>query len=199
MRLNQLRNFALTILAAVAVTTATAGEIDVYFSPKGGAAPAIAERIDAAKTSVHVMAYAISEDQITRALIGASKRGVKVRLIVDRHEQGGAGSTASKIKKAGVPTLVDRAHTLMHNKYAVIDDSIVITGSMNWTTSGSEKNAENMLIIENAGLAKIFQADFAKHLAHSTTYSRPTFPGEQQPIPAPTTSISPEPAHAKEP
>lgn len=191
--------FALTILTAAAVNTAAADEITAYFSPNGGAAAAIAKRIDAAKTTVHVTAYAISEDALTRALIAASARGVQVRMIVDRHEQGGPGSTAGKIKKAGVLTRVDRAHALMHNKYAVIDDSIVITGSMNWTTSGDAKNAENTLIIENPDLAKIYQEDFAKHLNHSTTFTTPAFAGEQS-LPTPPAALpSPLPAHAQEP
>jgi len=176
--------FAAWILAALAVATARADEITTYFSPNGGAATAVAARIDAAKTTVHVMAYAISEDQITRALIAAKGRGVAVLLIVDRHEQGGSGSTAAKIKKAGVPTRVDRAHALMHNKTMVIDNSIVITGSMNFSTSGDKKNAENTLIIENPDLAKIFSEDFHKHLDHSTTFTTPDFPGDKR-LPAP--------------
>lgn len=187
------------IFAAVLATAAKGAEITVYFSPNGGAAAAIVERVDAAKKTVHVMAYAISEDGITRALIAASKRGVEVRLIVDRHEQGGAGSTAGKIKHAGVPTTVDRAHALMHNKTMVIDDSIVITGSMNFTISGDKKNAENTLIIEDPGLAKIFDEDFHSHLAHSSTCTTPVFTGVQ-PLPTPPAALPlPTPAHAQEP
>lgn len=199
MKLRTTLFYASALFVAARLAQAPADEMTVYFSPNGGAAAAIVKRIDAAKTTIHVQAYAISEDGITRALIAASKRGVEVRLIVDRHEQGGAGSTSGKIKHAGVPTVVDRAHALMHNKTMVIDDSIVITGSMNFTISGDKKNAENTLIIENPGLAKIFDEDFHKHLAHSSTYTTPDFAGVQ-PLPTPPAVLPlPTPAHAQEP
>jgi phosphatidylserine/phosphatidylglycerophosphate/cardiolipin synthase-like enzyme len=188
------------IIAVSAWTTAaTPADIDVWFSPNGGAARGVTRTIDAAKKSIHVQAYAISEDTITRALIAAHRRGVAVILIVDAHQQTGSGSTAHQIKKAGVPTRVDRAHSLQHNKTMVIDAAIVITGSMNFTRSGDKNNAENTLIITKDDLAKIYEEDFQKHLAHSGTFadkelSKPT------PLPTPPAALPlPLPAHAKEP
>jgi hypothetical protein len=145
-------------------------KIEIYFSPKGGAAEAVAKRILAASDSVLVMAYAISEPSLTRSLIAASERGVACRLIVDRHEQNAAGTTARKIKKAGVPTTVDRACKLMHNKFAVIDGKFVITGSMNWSEAGDSLNAENTLIIEDEAIAKIFTDEFNRRLKSSSTF-----------------------------
>ena len=37
--------------------------------------------------------------------------------------------------------------SLMHNKYAVIDENIVITGSFNWTNKAVNVNHENIVII----------------------------------------------------
>jgi len=190
---------AALIFTAAWSTNATPAEIDVWFSPNGGAARDISRTIDAAKKTIHVQAYAISEGQITRALIAAHQRGVAVILIVDAHEQSGSGSTAKEIKRAGVPTRVDRAHSLQHNKTMVIDSSVVVTGSMNFTRSGDKNNAENTLIITNDDLAKLYEEDFQKHLAHSGTFadkelSKPT------PLPTPPAALPiPLPAHAKEP
>jgi phosphatidylserine/phosphatidylglycerophosphate/cardiolipin synthase-like enzyme len=179
---------AVLLFAAATTAAANAGEIEIYFSPNGSAAAAVAKEIDAAKTSVHVLAYAISEDRITRALIAANNRGLEVRLIVDRHEQDGRYSSAQKIKKAGVPTTVDRAHTLMHNKTMVIDSTIVITGSMNFTASGDRQNAENTLVLRDPDAAKIYEEDFNKHLNHSPTFTPSTLPAS---IPPPPTNKEP--------
>jgi cardiolipin hydrolase len=35
----------------------------------------------------------------------------------------------------------------MHNKYAIIDDEYVITGSFNWTQHAIISNNENLIII----------------------------------------------------
>jgi phosphatidylserine/phosphatidylglycerophosphate/cardiolipin synthase-like enzyme len=174
---------AALLICQAAVATTTAADIALYFSPNGGAAAAVVKEIDAAKTSVHVLAYAISEDRITRALINAKSRGVDVRLIVDRHDQDGRYSTAQKIKKAGVPVTVDRAHALMHDKTLVIDTAIVITGSMNFTASGDRQNAENTLVIRDPDAARIYEQDFNKHLQHSSTFTPSTLIPSPQPTP----------------
>jgi phosphatidylserine/phosphatidylglycerophosphate/cardiolipin synthase-like enzyme len=156
--------------AAAAIGVAAENEIHAYFSPNGGAAPAISKEIEAAKSFVHIAAYAISEPQITAAILAAHERKIDVKIIVDAHEQAGRGSTAARLKKAGIPVVTIRKYDLFHNKYAVIDGYAVITGSMNWTKNGQESNAENTLVIRSESLADLFEADFQKHLKNSSTF-----------------------------
>jgi len=177
---------AAALLLALAVkATATAADIEIYFSPNGGAAAAVGREIDAAKKSVHLLAYSISEHRITKALIDAKTRGVEVRLIIDPSQKTAAYSTAARASAAGVPTSIDKAHALMHNKVAIIDQAVVITGSMNFTASGDRQNAENTIILRNTPAAAIYEADFAKHLNHSIPFTRP--PAIPSPKPPPTT------------
>lgn len=164
------RALVLAIALLCCAQSAICQKIEIYFSPKGGAAAAIEKRMDEAKESILVMAYAISEPTLTRSLIAASKRGVSCRLIVDRHEQNAAGTTARQIKKAGITTTVDRACKLMHHKFAIIDSRVVVTGSMNWSASGDTLNAENTLIIEDKAIANIFTEEFNKRLKTSSAF-----------------------------
>lgn len=50
----------------------------------------------------------------------------------------------------------------MHNKFAIIDDEIVMTGSFNWTTQAVKSNQENVIFIQNENLAKIYAEEFEK-------------------------------------
>jgi len=152
-------------------TGMVAQNIDIYFSPNGGAATAVAAEIEKAKTSIKIQAYAISESQITGALLDAHARGVAVGLIVTPTQQSDAYSTAGKLKKAGIHTVVDRAHALQHNKTMVIDDLVVVTGSMNFTKSGDKKNAENTLIIHDARIAAVYTANWLEHQEHSGVFN----------------------------
>lgn len=45
----------------------------------------------------------------------------------------------------------------MHNKYAIIDDEIVITGSFNWSNHAIKNNNENLIILKSIELASIYK------------------------------------------
>ncbi len=49
----------------------------------------------------------------------------------------------------------------MHQKFAVIDRKVVLTGSYNWTASAENFNDENLLLFRDAGpLAEEFRKEF---------------------------------------
>ena len=50
----------------------------------------------------------------------------------------------------------------MHNKYAIIDESVVITGSFNWTTQAINNNQENLLFYEDKELCAKYLKEFNK-------------------------------------
>jgi phosphatidylserine/phosphatidylglycerophosphate/cardiolipin synthase-like enzyme len=52
----------------------------------------------------------------------------------------------------------------------IIDKETVITGSFNFTKAAEEKNAENLLIIKNEDLAKVYIENWYKHKEHSELY-----------------------------
>ena len=50
----------------------------------------------------------------------------------------------------------------MHNKYAIIDESVIVTGSFNWTSQAINNNQENLLFYEDKDLAKKYVIEFNK-------------------------------------
>ena len=50
----------------------------------------------------------------------------------------------------------------MHHKFAVIDRSVVVTGSFNWTGQAVKFNQENILFYENKELAKKYSDEYEK-------------------------------------
>jgi len=48
----------------------------------------------------------------------------------------------------------------MHNKFAIIDNRILLTGSYNWTFSANNRNDENLMVIDDPELIEIFQNQF---------------------------------------
>jgi phosphatidylserine/phosphatidylglycerophosphate/cardiolipin synthase-like enzyme len=139
----------------------------VCFSPNGGCTETIVNQIEAAKSEILVQAYSFTSIPIAKALINAHKRGVKVEVILDKSQKSERYTSATFLKNAGVPTYIDDKHAIAHNKIMIIDKEIVITGSFNFTKAAEEKNAENLLIIKNPELAKIYIDNWINHRNHS--------------------------------
>ena len=105
------------------------------------------------------MVYALTLDRIGDALVDAHKRGIDVKVILDRYNSE-EGSEYNKLLQAGVPVKLHQSPGLMHNKVAVIDDSVVITGSYNWTGSAENENDENLLVIRSANISNTYEKEF---------------------------------------
>jgi len=60
----------------------------------------------------------------------------------------------------GIEVRISSNNYIMHNKFAVIDSKIVITGSYNWTASASTRNDENLLVIDDKEVILRFHKQF---------------------------------------
>ena len=160
------------ILSFVAITAfAFQAEITkVCFSPNGGCTESIVKEINAAKSEILVQAYSFTSAPIAKALTDAFKRGIKVEAILDKSQRKERYTSATFISNAGIPTYIDDKHAIAHNKIMVIDRETVITGSFNFTKAAEEKNAENLLILKDKELAKVYIDNWCKHKEHSEKY-----------------------------
>ena len=50
----------------------------------------------------------------------------------------------------------------MHNKFAIIDSDLLITGSYNWTKAANTKNDENVMIIDCPYVIELYKEQFEK-------------------------------------
>ena len=143
----------------------------VYFSPNGGATDAIVRTIGGAKKGILVQAYSFTSQPIARALLNATKRGVGVKIILDKSQVTQKYSSADFFKNVGMVPLIDHKHTIAHNKVMIIDGTTVITGSFNFTKAAEQRNAENLLIIRDAKLAAVYAKNWELHRKHSKSYT----------------------------
>jgi len=115
--------------------------IEVYFSPHNGATAAIVREIDRAHSEILVQAYSFTSAPIAESLLKAHKRGVKVEVILDKSQKTQKYSSSTFFANARIPTYIDADHAIAHSKIILIDRSVVITGSFNFTRAAEEKNA----------------------------------------------------------
>jgi len=144
---------------------------EVYFSPHGGCTDAIIRELNKAQKGVLIQAYSFTSGSISKALLNAHKRGVKVEVILDKSQRTQKYSSATFFLNQGIPVRIDDKHAIAHNKVIIIDGEIVITGSFNFTKAAEENNAENLLVIHDKKLASIYTKNWQDHAQHAEVYA----------------------------
>lgn len=173
MRLAILIAFLLLPMTTMAVSVPITGSAEVYFSPRGGATEAVVAEINHARQEILIQAYSFTSKPIAKALLNAKKRGVKIDAVLDKSNATAKYSAATFLANAGIPVLIDAEHAIAHNKIMIIDRSVLITGSFNFTAAAENKNAENLLVLKGDRiLIGKYIRNFDEHKAHSTPYSR---------------------------
>ena len=129
-------------------------------------------QIKKAKHSIYIcMAWIRHEDYI-KAILEAQERKVQTIEInvtyVDKEKEKEKKSSKSitditdKLIEKNININIIRKEKGgkmqdMHNKYCVIDDEIVITGSFNWSFQAANYNFENIVVIKSREIAKKFK------------------------------------------
>jgi phosphatidylserine/phosphatidylglycerophosphate/cardiolipin synthase-like enzyme len=137
---------------------ATAAE--AYFSPGQGCRNRIEGLLKAARRTLDLCVFTITDDALTDAVISAHKRGVAVRVISDNDKAHDTGSDIRKFRGAGVPLVVDLTDNHMHHKFGIFDGRHLMTGSYNWTRSAFRYNHENIVVVDDERLIKKFSRTF---------------------------------------
>ncbi len=147
--------------------------VEVYFSPGGGCTDAVVREVRAARHSILVQAYSFTSTRIAQALVDAHRRGVDVKVLIDKEAAGEQNSQADTLRDAGVPLSTDALHAHAHNKVMILDDEVVITGSFNFTYQAEHFNAENLLVVRDRALAARYRENWREHARHSVAVPPP--------------------------
>ncbi|MCH2215460.1 MAG: phospholipase D-like domain-containing protein [Flavobacteriales bacterium] len=131
----------------------------VYFSPGDECKNAIVHLLSSAQNRVLICVFTISDNDISDEILHCLRRGLAVKLISDNYKAFDKGSDLFELQNKGVEVRFDKGSAHMHHKFAIIDDAL-LTGSYNWTRSAAERNYENIVVSNTAGLLKEFQSEF---------------------------------------
>lgn len=156
-----LRSLTALILCA-GVASCGRPAVQVAFSPRGGVAELIASEIGAARGEVLVAMFAFTRGDLRDALIEAHRRGVRVRVKMDRTNAEHPRSAWRELRGAGIPVAFSTGDGKMHHKYCVVDRLSVLTGSYNWLDSAEVKNRENLVVLSDADAAAQFAAEWER-------------------------------------
>jgi phosphatidylserine/phosphatidylglycerophosphate/cardiolipin synthase-like enzyme len=136
----------------------------VYFSPNAGIRQRLVRAIKGARRSIDVAVYHLTSRELTEALGAAKARGVRVRVVMDRQKVEEEGPGVRGLRQHGVPVRSRGVpeQSLMHHKFAVFDERLVITGSYNWTQSAEVANHENVVFLDDPAMVARFREEFRR-------------------------------------
>lgn len=172
--LTEIRRFLFSLLVLVVCVSSvslvhaqTVTVLSVCFSPSGNCGATVAYWISRANSTIHIEIYDFTLDSIGDALVKAHQANpnLDIKIVWEDSTVNGKGSEYSKLLAAGIPIHIDTRPGLMHDKVAIIDNHILLTGSFNWTSEANSKNRENLIVIDSSAIAAVYEADFQRNYA----------------------------------
>lgn len=141
------------------------GDIRVYFAPcqplnPFGIDDAFLEVLNSARKSIYGAFYEFQFMPAAEVLIAKHKAGVVVRMVSDSDYK--RREAIQSCIQAGIPVVFDEREAFMHDKFCVVDDTFVWTGSTNATENCMYRNNNNSLLITSPTLAADYAAEFGE-------------------------------------
>lgn len=133
---------------------------EAYFSPNDDCVGRICGLFATARSKVDICVFTITDDRITDVIAEAHQRRVRIRIISDDEKAFDAGSDIDRLKRMGIPLHTDRTSDHMHHKFAIFDDTTLLTGGYNWTRSAANHNEENFIVTDEVQLVRRFRQHF---------------------------------------
>jgi phosphatidylserine/phosphatidylglycerophosphate/cardiolipin synthase-like enzyme len=149
--------------------TVNGSPIQVVFTSEDHAiVESIIPILNTATKSIRFLAFSYTNSPLGETMLQRAQNGVDVAGVF---EKVGSDTDAAELKNlfcAQIPVRQDGNSGFMHNKVIVVDERYVITGSLNFSVNAEESNDENVIIVDNSDIAKLYLQDFERVWALAT-------------------------------
>jgi phosphatidylserine/phosphatidylglycerophosphate/cardiolipin synthase-like enzyme len=142
--------------------------IQVLFAAEDGVASQLIPLIENAQNSIRFMAFSFTHDGMGEAVLAQARAGVDVKGIFETRGSETEYSELSRLYCAKVPVRQDGNPGTFHHKVFIIDDQIVVTGSLNFSDNADESNDENVVVVTNRDIAAQYLQEFERRWAEAT-------------------------------
>jgi phosphatidylserine/phosphatidylglycerophosphate/cardiolipin synthase-like enzyme len=133
-------------------------QVENFFSPVDHVMDKLVAYVQGAQKSVRFMIFTYTDTNLANAMIARYQAGVDTEGVIE--DRGASQGALVPLFCAKLPVKVDGNKYTMHHKIIILDESTVITGSFNFTKSADQENDDNVLVIHNPDLAKLYLQEF---------------------------------------
>ena len=153
----------------------------------------IEQQLAKSQEQINLALFVFSEQQLANRLAIVHKQGVKIKALIDKSfafrpfsegldllgvalSQNSDESSSCQVEAANQPWPISLKTVgtpkmmpgdLLHHKFAVIDQEMVIMGSHNWSVAANKTNDETLVAIAHPTVAKHYQREFDRLYTNS--------------------------------
>lgn len=159
------------------------GKVEFYCGPRNLGAPddleaVIVGFIDGAQKRLEISVQELESRPIAEAIVRARQRKVVVKLVIEQDYLRTASSQPDPwqpggenepnrfifdaILRSNIDIKTDYNTSIFHQKFIVRDRQSLLTGSTNFTPSGTHNNLNHVVIVHDTDVAKIYAREFAE-------------------------------------
>jgi len=131
--------------------------VETYFCPEDDCDLHLIDELRKATSSIYFMTFSFTHEEVADEILYSK---VDIKGVFEKMQAGSKYSQFNRMKEFGLDVKKDNNSANMHHKVFIIDEKVVVTGSTNPSKSGFYKNDENMMIIEDSSIAKLFMEEF---------------------------------------
>lgn len=136
--------------------------VQILFAAEDHVIEQIIPLIEQAQSSIRVMAFSFTETDLGDTMIARAADGVDVAGIFETRGSETEYSELRPMYCARIPVRQDGNPGTFHHKVIIIDEKIVITGSLNFSDNADTSNDENVVILTNPQIAQLYLQEFSR-------------------------------------
>ena len=142
--------------------------VEIYFSPDDSVLERINSAIRSARRSIRFMAFSFTEDELGAMMRQRAAEGVIVQGIFETRASETQYSEMPAMFCEGLEVRQDGNPGTFHHKVVIIDDFVVITGSMNFSDNAADSNDENVIAIADPAIGRLYREEFIRRWGEAT-------------------------------
>jgi len=156
------------------------GNVEFYTGPHQVGAPddlekVVVDFINAAQTRLEVAVQELESPSIAEAILQARKRRLVVKIVLEQDylkarnrrnpwSPGGKNENNRRIHdallRANIDVKTDYNKSIFHQKFIIRDRQSLLSGSTNFTPTGTSKNLNHIVVVHDPAVAKIYGREF---------------------------------------
>ena len=143
-------------------------EVQVLFSSEDDVIEHLLPYLENAEESIHFLAFSFTHDAMGEIMRAKNKEELTVMGVFEKTGSSTEYSELGKMYCDGMQVRRDENGGFLHHKVIIIDERIVITGSLNFSDNANDSNDENVLIVDNEEIASLYMQEFNRIWAMSS-------------------------------